>query len=511
MRLESNKKKKAVFQNAILLMLGTILSKILGFGREWVIAYKYGAGAISDAFILTNSIPTTIFVSLATAITINYIPICTECKSEKDKNYFTSNIIGIATLIMLIGTVIIEIFAENIIFIFAPGLGFETKRYAVKMLRIVVFSIFPIIYTSIFQGYSQINGNFRMTSIYGVVINLIIITMVLVSTETRFYLLSIGYIFSYVVGMVICLAEAKKNKFSFHFTIDFSDNKIKKIILLTLPLMVEDVSASLSLVVDKVLGSYLESGTISALGYAATLGNVASTMIATAIITVTYPIFSKLVVENKGEEFTSELKKYGYVLGILLAPITAFVICYSKEITIVIFEHGAFNSMSSTIVGEAMVCYAVGIIPCGIQSYYVRAFYSLKETMLPVIVKVGSLLLNIILNIALVENFKHKGIALSTSLSYLISMILLAYLFDRKFHTNICTKINRCALNSTFIALLIAGILKISIGRLVQNELVEIAISGMLFVFLSVIVFYFLGDRTLKKEIFFLIKRRKND
>lgn len=478
----SNKKTNLILQNAVLLTVGTIFSKILGFGREWIIAYKYGAGAVSDAFTLTNSIPTTLFVSLATAISINFIPICSECDGTREKNRFTSNVIGIASVIMIVGTLFIGLLGKGVIYCFAPGISEETRNYATLMLRIVIFSIFPLIYAHIFQGYSQLSGRFRMTSVYGIATNTIIIIFVLISNQNHFYFLSIGYVFAYALGMLICYFEARSNGYKYRFVFDIKDSKIKKIILLTLPLMVEDVSASLSLVVDKVLGSYLESGAISALGYASTLGNIASTMIASAIITATYPVYSKYVVERNLEDYKNTFEKYGMLISVLLAPISAFMFFFAKEITVVIFEHGAFGNASSQIVWEAMACYALGIIPCGIQSYLVRGFYSMKETKLPVIIKVEALLCNIVLNLVLIQCMKHMGIALSTSISYFLAMILLTIVFEKKFKMNACYKIGLFVLKDSIIAFGFACVIRLTLGRIICNNLLNILVSGVAFI-----------------------------
>ena len=88
-----------VARASIVLMIGTILSKVLGFARELMVAYRFGAGSISDAFVLTNSIPTLIFVSVATAININYIPYYHRIDGEEERNRFTSNLTNISAII----------------------------------------------------------------------------------------------------------------------------------------------------------------------------------------------------------------------------------------------------------------------------------------------------------------------------------------------------------------------------------------------------------------------------
>ena len=93
-------KLSKVARASIILMIGTVLSKILAFVRELMVAYRFGAGSISDAFVLTNGIPTLIFVSVGTAININYIPYYHRIKDEAEKDKFTSNLTNICMIIL---------------------------------------------------------------------------------------------------------------------------------------------------------------------------------------------------------------------------------------------------------------------------------------------------------------------------------------------------------------------------------------------------------------------------
>ena len=98
------KKRESIADAAILIMIGTIVAKSLGFFRELTVAYKYGAGSISDAFLLTNGIPSMIFSSIGIAIGINYIPFCQKLKNKEEQDRFTSNLLNVILIILLIGT-----------------------------------------------------------------------------------------------------------------------------------------------------------------------------------------------------------------------------------------------------------------------------------------------------------------------------------------------------------------------------------------------------------------------
>lgn len=416
-----------VVKASVLLIMGTILAKALGFARELIVAYRFGAGSVSDAFVLTNSIPTLVFCSVAAAININYIPYYHRIDGEEERNRFTSNLTNISMIVLLIGCLIINIFPKLVLKIFATGLPAETERYAVVMLRIVVFSIVPIILSHLYQAYLQANESFIGTALYGVITNIAVILFTFLATEEKYYVLSIGTIVSHVVGLApVFFAVRKRTKFKYYAYVRFTDQKIRDLILLTLPLMLEDIASSMSLLVDRNLASFLDKGTISGLGYAGTIGNIASTMIATAIMTVTFPMFSRMIATGEQKQFYFQFEKYAIVISYLLGPISVFMILNANDIITFIFEHGAFTSAATKLVSESMICYAVGVLPMGLQSYLIRGFYAMQDTKTPVKIKVFALLCNITLNLISVKFIRHMGIALSTSVSYIIAYFLLA-------------------------------------------------------------------------------------
>ena len=469
----------------MILMIGTILSKLLGFARELMVAYRFGAGSISDAFVLTNSIPTLIFVSVATAININFIPYYHRIDTEEDRNRFTSNLTNISIIILIVGCLIINIFPRQVLKIFATGLPQETERYAILMLRIVVFSIIPIILSYLYQAYLQANESFVSTAVYGIITNVAVILFTYIATEEKYYVLSVGTIVSHVVGLIPIFYSIKKRT-SFHYSLylDFRDQRIKDLVLLTLPLMVEDLASSMSLLVDRNLASFLDKGTISGLGYAGTIGNIASTMIASAIMTATFPLFSKMLAKGEKAQFEKQFENYASVISYLLGPISIFMILNAGDIVTFIFEHGAFNSTATKIVSESMICYSVGVLPMGLQAYLIRGFYAMQDTKTPVKIKVFALICNIILNLLSVHWLKHMGIALSTSISYVIAYGLLTYNIKKKHDIQNIWKITIEGGISLLICVIPAVVVFMIFNRVftLYNLFLKLLIEGMFFI-----------------------------
>ena len=432
-----------------ILAIGTLLSKILGFVRELVVSYKFGTGSVSDAFVLTNSIPNSIFSAIAMAVSINFIPVFVTKTSRAKKNIFTSRLLNLYLVILSIGCVFIIAFPKLVMWIFATELSYTTYGYAVIMLRIVALSAFPVVMATIFQAYSQGEESFVSTALYGVVVNIIVIIVTFIASAERYYLLSVGTVVSYIVGFIIMYISAKRSGFRYIKHLGFRDDGIKQLFILTLPLLMENIANNLSEIVDKNIASSLDVGTISGVGYANTIANIAYSVISIPIVTAIYPRYCQMAEKKDMKAFEGELSSDIQTVVYILSGIAVFMIVCSEDIVRIVFERGAFTSESTQIVSQTMKYYAVGTAFAGINSLLLRGFYALKETRRPAMTMVFALACNIALNISLVRILQHRGIALSTSLSFIIASELLLYLLNKVFEINIIGRVNVEVVKST--------------------------------------------------------------
>lgn len=505
------KKKGNIFAATIILMAGTVLSKTLGFARELVVAYKYGAGSISDAFLLTNGIPEMIFSAVGIAIGINYVPICQRLKDREEQDRFTSNLLNIILVVLLAGCILINFFPQFVLKFFAMGLADETERYAVIMLRIVMFAVIPITVSHLFQAYSQVNGRFHTTALFGVITNIVMIAVTLLSCDKTYYLLSIGTILANTAGMLVVIYGAGRSGYRYSRVFEPFQDHIKALIVLTVPLLAENIASNMSLLVDRNLASFLDSGTISGLSYAGTLGNVAVAMISGAIITATFPSFAKLTADHDYEGFEDSFNKYAYISIFLLCPVSMAMLFHAKDIVIFIFEHGAFGSADSRVVWESMACYAAGIVPLGIQSYLIRGFYALQDTKTPVKVMVFSLVCNIVLNLATVRIWRHIGIALSTSISAVIAYVLLTYFLYKKYNMKSIKKICKNMLMGMLISFISGAVSYLLFNCLLYvNSLFLKLMLEMIIFAIVYIVMLLLVNRSILVIMVNTIKKNRN-
>ena len=132
-------------KTAIFVMMLTLVSKILGFGREVVLSYVYGASAVTDAFLISNTIPNVVFSIVGAGLSTGFVPIYSHILNEsgkEDANKFTANLVNTLLVAITLIVVVVLVFTEPLVKIFASGFSDGTMRLTVRFTRITVFGIY---------------------------------------------------------------------------------------------------------------------------------------------------------------------------------------------------------------------------------------------------------------------------------------------------------------------------------------------------------------------------------
>ncbi len=418
-----------------LLIVATIVSKILGFSREIVLASTYGTSAYSDAYIISLTIPTILFSCIGGALATSYIPLfCDIIENEGTDTAldFTNNIINMVTLISLGIAIVGMIFTKQVVSIFAMGFSGEKLQLAICFTRILFISVFMIGINDILKGYLQINNSFIMPALTGIPFNLIIITSIVLSAKWNIYILIYGTLLGIFSQFIIQLIFSYKKNYTYKIYLNFKDQNIKKMIYLVMPVFVGVSVNQINSLVDRTLASTLREGSISALNYANRLNLFVMSLFVMSIITVIYPLLSSLSAKDNKEEFKASIVTVINAVTLLIIPISIGAMALSTPIVELLFQRGSFDVSGTKMTSTALFYYAIGMMGFGLRDVLSRVFYSLQDTKTPMINGAMAMVLNIILNFILVGYMGHGGLALATSISALIGVGLLFYSLRKK-------------------------------------------------------------------------------
>lgn len=420
---------------ALWIMLATMFSKVLGFCRELVLANFYGTGAYADVFLLTLNIPGLIIAVVGSAIAATYVPLYFETKEklgEEEALKFSNNTLNISCIAAIIVAILGLLFTEQFITIFAGGFEGEKFDLAVKFTKIMISGVIFLSSSKILSSYLQVNNNFVIPALIGIPYNIIIIVAIMISTKTSVNILAFGALIAMASQLLFQIPFAIKSNFKYKKYINIKDDNIKEMMILVMPMLLGVAVGQINIAVDRALATTLGNGPLSALNYAARLNDFVMALFVTSVVTVIYPKLAKMSNEDNKEGFISTIVKSSNSVLLVVLPITVGAIVLAEPIVRLLFERGKFDASSTYMTATALKFYSIGLIGMGIRDILTRAFYSLSDTKTPMINSSIALILNIVLNLVLIKSMGYVGIALSTSIASILSIILLFRALKKK-------------------------------------------------------------------------------
>ena len=434
-----NLSKKSLAKNAAIIMILTILSKILGFGRESLIAAKYGTSFSSDIYVFSYGITQMLFASIGSSLSTTFIPMLSdyiENKSFKERNYFVNNIINITVAIAIVLCILGIVFGKYVVLIFGPG--FATKyspenfMEAITITRIMFISLIFIAVQNVLTGVLQAHNEFAIPASMSVFYNItIIIYLVLWGTTYGAKGLSIAIVIAFFVQMLIHIPKYKELGYKYSFVFDIKDDSIQKIMKLIVPVLIGASVSQINFLIDRSFASNLGEGGISTLNFANKLNMFVYGVFGVAISTVVYTSLSKFSAQNNEENYNQTLIESINIMNLIMIPATIGMIVLRHPLVDIVFKHGAFDETSARLTAEVLLFYAPGILAYGIRDIINRAFYALQDTKTPMINSVIGLAINIVLNAVLVKYMGITGLALATTISAITTSLLLLFSFKK--------------------------------------------------------------------------------
>lgn len=422
-------------KTALLVMIITILSKILGFSREIVLSYVYGASAITDAYLISQTVPSVIFSFVSAGLATGFIPMYSRISKESgqlEANKYTNNLSNALLLLASVVVAFILLFTQPIVKLFASGFSGETLALAVSFTRIGVFGVYFTALLSIFSGYLQVHSNYVMPALVGLPMNLIVISSLFISTITNIYVIAIGGVLATASQLLVLIPSIRKTGYRYEPILNLKDEYLKTMVLIALPVIVGQSVNQINVLVDRTLASGIAVGGISALNYANRLNGFVQGLFVASITTVMYPMISKMAAESNMKGLKSYVSEAISMVSLLVMPATIGAMVFSNEIVELLFGRGAFTPEAVAMTGNALLYYSIGMIAFGLRDILSRAFYALQDTKTPMINGVISVVINIILNIILSKYLGIGGLALATSISGMVATVLLFITLRRK-------------------------------------------------------------------------------
>lgn len=413
---------------AILIMVITVFSKILGFGREIALSYFYGASNISDAYLIALTIPSVIFGFIGVGLSTAYIPMYSRIEQEMGAAagyQYTNNLLNIVLVVTAGVFAAGMVFTEPLVRLFAYGFECETMALTVDFTQISLAGMFFTASLAIFGAFLQIKGDYLSPALIGVPFNLCIIGFIFISSKGNVLWLAVGTTIATVLQLLLLLPAIRRNGFRYQLVFSLNDPYIRHMIYIALPVIIGTSVQQINVLVDRTLASGIAVGGISALNYANRLNGFIQGLFVTSLVTVMYPLISKMAAKRNMDDLKRTMSEVILLLNLFILPATIGAMLFTEPIIIFLFGRGAFDQLAIKMTEDALFFCSVGMVGHGLREVLSRAFYALQDTKTPMVNAGIGMVLNIILNIILARFMGISGLALATSISAIATTGLL--------------------------------------------------------------------------------------
>lgn len=423
---------RKIIKSVGLTMIATLLARLFGFLREMLIAYKFGTSVLSDSFIVAFSIPDLLVNGVGTAIATMYIPLFFQV--EKDEERLKEYNFSVKYLLLLLAAIVVlafYLFPNALIKLFVSGFDAETMELTIRLTRSIIWSTIPIVLAYYYKAYAQIKKQFALATLLGCIVNITVIISILYSSNTKYMILAYGTIAGNLLYAILLYILAVKKGYKQKYTKKLLNPDTKQLCVNILPICFSNLIFEINQIIDKNFASSLAIGTISALNYSSKIINLITAIIGTSIASLFFPRITKIHNSHDEHREAEELMRINQYMLIVLFPIVVFVFFMSTDIVKILFARGSFGGQSTVLTKECLMFYSLGIIGFNLKSIWVRTYNARMDTKTPAINSVIAVVLNLILNIALISYLRHMGLALATAVSSLVTDFLLIRSYSR--------------------------------------------------------------------------------
>ncbi len=516
-------KNSSLARSAATVSAATAFSRVLGLVREQVMAYFFGAGMATDAFVTAFRIPNLLRDMFAEgALSSAFVPVFKEklVKDSEQGAFQLGNTVLTAVALLVVLIVLLGIVAAPIlIYLFANGFTAIPEKFAltVSLTRIMFVYLLLVSVSAMIMGMLNSFGRFGIPAVSPALFNLGVVLSVIALYryfDQPVYTLAIGVLVGGVGQVAIQLPALWRIGYRFRPRINFLDEGVKKVARLMTPMIVGLSAGRINILVNTLLASFLMPGSISYLNYSYRLIHFPLGVFAVALGTVALPKVSEMVARKDIDRLSSTYMETINLNMFVVIPSAVFLALMGRQIIDLIYQWGAFSELDSFRTSQALLHYAYGLIGFAGIRVTVPFYYAFGDSRLPMRISILAVSVNMALYYPMIKILDFAGLAAAVSIGGIVNfVILLAYLPTK----GVAVPWGKLGLNLVRIA--VASLLAFQIALLlpyrfataptVTNRLLSLFVPAAVAALLYVLFCFLLRVREVKRLWSFILRKRR--
>lgn len=419
------------------LMALTVAAKPMGFIVQLLIASSFGAQSETDAYFVCLYLASFLANIGVGVFTTLFIPLYFDHSAQRDERAtiaFLNAIMVIFSAPLVLFALVLVAVPRLAIAVAAPGFDGETLAIAIRMTRLMAVGTILTGIGGYMSALLNVRRVFWLPGLIPILQGGVTVACILALRDSLGGLaLPVSFVAAALLRVVIQLPAAIRLGFVRLVRPAWSDPLLAKLLSLARPVLLSSVIVQALFMTDKILGSLLDKGSVSALGYANTVNQLTLQIFAGTLVTVMFTDLAALISRGAMAEFRAAFRRdAGYLLAIIV-PFAVIAAVKSREIVAILYERGKFDAAATDATAGALVMYSIGLPTLGMNMLLGRVFHALKEMRARMLIDLAWLASNLVVALALIKPLGVAGLALGTSVASAVNVVC-AMIYLRRRH-----------------------------------------------------------------------------
>ncbi|OGE89724.1 MAG: murein biosynthesis integral membrane protein MurJ [Candidatus Doudnabacteria bacterium RIFCSPHIGHO2_01_FULL_50_11] len=421
----------------ILIAVFSLLSRAAGLLRDRLLAARFGAGDALDVYTASFRVPDFLYnLLILGTLSAAFIPVFTEyVRRDRDEAWAVARTI-LNTTIAVMGAlaVILMFFSPILVALLVPGFPPAKQALTVTLTRVMLLTPLLFSVSSVFSSVLNSFRRFLLVASLPVIYNLAIIGGILF-LEPRFGLIGLawGVVAGAILHMSLQIPAVLRLGFRFSLGWDLQHPGVRRVIRTFVPRVFGMDLGQISFFISSIIGSMLASGSVAVYSLAFNLESVPIGIIAIAFATVAFTLLSEAAASEDKEKFRQILQSNFSQILFLIVPMGILMVVLRAQIVRIVLGSGHFSWDDTLRTIEALGYFGISLFAQSLVPLLSRAFYAMKNTIIPVVCGLTAAGINIVAALLLVPHYQVAGLALAFSIGSLANLILLFVTFEMKY------------------------------------------------------------------------------
>ncbi len=425
--MSSGKWHSTLLKPIICIAFVAVLSKVAQAAAGILVAHRFGAGSVTDAYLLAKSVPIGVYLICDSLLYNSLVPMLKRGEGTAKKHGPFFGVVSIGSMLLaILATALLVLFAPFIYGILAPGSAQETTALAATLSRLTSLAILAAVPSSLFKAVNVCNKRYILASLDALVMHTVLISAILLS-PTRWGVWPAAAALP-AACLALLMIQAGLARSTFHpEKPDWRSAQAGEWMHLLMPLALINCLLQINMLSMNALASFCDPGAISCLNYSYAICQVPVAMIDLLLMSALFPFASQLSFQGDMRTFGQAYAALCKIILLMLVPAAVWFILERHTIVQALLEHGVFDGTDTMLTAKCMIGHGIAITFWALEALSYRCLYALKLHKKYVKALLVRILLNIGLAVFLLQRFGPLGV----SMAFAFSMALGAFLNNR--------------------------------------------------------------------------------